>query len=62
MSTTATGPETPAAEEVRSYILCMLIELAEMAEWIDDRDLAAQLRDLVWPPTSLNRLSDPARL
>jgi hypothetical protein len=62
MSTTANGPEAPAADDVRSYILSMLIELAEMAEWVEERELAGQLRDLVWPPTSLNRFSDPARL
>ncbi len=62
MATTAEPPQASDAEDVRSYILSMLIELADMAERVEEQELAVQLRDLVWPPSSLDRFSGPARL
>ena len=48
---------TPEAEEVRAYILSMLIELADMADSVHERGLAEQLRCAAWPDTARNRLS-----
>jgi hypothetical protein len=37
------------ADEIRAYILSMVIELAEMADNIDDPQLADSLRYVGWP-------------
>ena len=49
MSGPAHNVRTPEAEEVRAYILSMLIELADMADSIHERTLAEQLRYAAWP-------------
>jgi hypothetical protein len=45
------------AEEVRSYVLSMLIELAEMADSVHERTLATQIRDVAWPDSPRNQAS-----
>lgn len=48
---------TPEAEEMRTYILSMLIELADMADSVHERALAEQMRSVAWPDKPRNRLS-----
>jgi hypothetical protein len=49
MSGPAKIVRAPDAEEVRAYILSMLMELADMADTVQERGLAEQMRDVAWP-------------
>ena len=60
MSIAAKSPRVSDVKDVRDFIQGMLIELAEMAEAIEERDLASKLRNMVWSPDALKRFSRPA--